>query len=817
MYEWSPVTDRIESIHKKVRDRVIQVDTERGLLATEADKANQHVIPIIRRARILRHQLENMTTRVEDDELMVGNTATTFCGAGLTPEWNGAGWALPMIKAGVYTLKDDGFYHNPEDEDLDIIVDPADVPKLEEIDAWWSQGRTITSTANAWQPDGYEEFCEMCVSANKNVHQPVMMLAAGHMTPGYQRILTVGYKALRDQAQTWLDAHRNNIMGDDMRKVLFYTAITEVCDGAMCMIHRYAAKAAEKAAACTDAKRKAELETMAANLDWIAENPVKTYWQALQAAILYKLMINIENHPAVSMGRVDQYCWPYLQKELAAGTIDHEFAQELTDSFFLKLNCFYAPGPKDLMKTTGVGNTYQHTTIGGVDPETGLDATNDITYMILQSLARLSLHDPTISFRVNKDTPDDLWEMALQANVIVGGLPLIQNDEVIIPNCQKHLGFSLYDARNYAIIGCQEITGSGCDYSQANGIAPPYASIHYSATLVTALNDGLNPFTGKQCSIHTGYLYEMQNIEEVKKAWATLAEYFMKCQVSIGNYAEYLAETWAPIPCMSLSVEGCMEQGLDCTWGGAKYTSAGGTGTGLATVADSLSTIEYMCFDKKLCTTRELYDAYMANWEGYEELRQQIIAEVPHFGNQDPYADRFMTYVIDTYFDTCEACSGRHFSHFKAGLYGASDHVNQGYTAWATPDGRKTGEPIADATSPAQGRDKNGPTAVLNSANCYDQGKFLDGVSLNIRIHPTALQGAGGIEKLRDMTKAYLASGGVEAQYNIVSTETLRKAQDTPDEYRNLVVRIAGYSAYFVELSKDQQNDVIARTENTAI
>ncbi|MBR0401343.1 MAG: glycyl radical protein, partial [Lachnospiraceae bacterium] len=150
-------------------------------------------------------------------------------------------------------------------------------------------------------------------------------------------------------------------------------------------------------------------------------------------------------------------------------------------------------------------------------------------------------------------------------------------------------------------------------------------------------------------------------------------------------------------------------------------------------------------------------------------------------------------------------------------LYGASDHVNQGYTAWATPDGRKTGEPIADATSPAQGRDKNGPTAVLNSANCYDQGKFLDGVSLNIRIHPTALQGAGGIEKLRDMTKAYLASGGVEAQYNIVSTETLRKAQDTPDEYRNLVVRIAGYSAYFVELSKDQQNDVIARTENTAI
>ena len=815
MHEWKPVTDRIESIHKKVRDRVIQVDAERAEIVTKVYQENASVIPMLQHSRAIKAVCEQMTVRVEDDELMVGNRAKHFCGNAVEPEWTGGGWILAMVKSGAYTLKEDGLYHNPETEDLDIVIDPEDVKKLEEIDAWWQQGHTITSVANAWVPDGYAELCDMCVCANKSIHQPVMMMTAGHMTPGYQKILTVGYGAIRKQAQDWLDEHRNDIMGDNMKKYIFYTAVVDICDGASTLCRRYGEACEAKAAACTDAKRKAELETMAANLKWIAENPVETYWQACQAALMYQLFLAIERrYPACSFGRFDQYTYPYLKSDLEKGSITMDFAQELTDSFFLKSNCFYAAGAGPVMKTTGVGNTYQHTTIGGVDPMTGLDATNDVTYMCLESLARLSLHDPTISMRVSKQTPDKLWEVALSATKIVGGLPLFQNDDVIIPGLMKELGFELQDARNYAIIGCQEITGSGNDYSAANGIAPPYGSIHYSAVLVTALNDGKNPFNGNQCSIHTGYLYEMKDIEEVKAAWKKLALYFLKAQVSINNWAEYLTAYHATLPGMSISVEGCMEKGMDVTWGGAKYTSCGGTGTGLATVADSLCTIEYLCFDKKKCTTRELYDAYMANWEGHEDLRQIVLNEVPHFGNSDPYADRFMKWVIDTYYETCRECSGEHYKVFKAGLYGASDHVNQGYTAWATPDGRHTGEPIADATSPAQGRDKNGPTAVLASACCYDQGKFMDGVCVNIRIHPTAVSRDDGLAKLRDMTKAYLANGGVEAQYNIVSTETMRKAQETPDAYRNLVVRIAGYSAYFVELSHDQQEDLISRTEN---
>ena len=257
-----------------------------------------------------------------------------------------------------------------------------------------------------------------------------------------------------------------------------------------------------------------------------------------------------------------------------------------------------------------------------------------------------------------------------------------------------------------------------------------------------------------------------------------------------------------------------MESGRDCVRGGAKYNSFGGTSTGLATVADSLTTIKYMVFDKQLCTARELYDAYMADWQGHEPLRQRILSEVPHFGNDDPYADEQMKWICDLYYDTCCRMYSERSKVYKAGLYGAADHVAQGAHTWATPDGRRTGEPLADAASPAQGRDVLGPTGVFNSELCFDHSHFLDGIALNIKIHPTALRGEEGAAKLRDVTKAYFDGGGMEVQYNVVSADDMRAAQKDPGAYRDLVVRIAGYSAYFVELSERMQNDIISRTEN---
>ncbi|MCL2227715.1 MAG: hypothetical protein FWB97_08850 [Oscillospiraceae bacterium] len=815
MYKFKPITSRIQLMHDLIRDRIIQSDAEMAVIITDCYKENENLLPYLRRPKALLAVCEKMTVRVEDFEMLVGNTSKNFCGSGTNPDWGGA-FTMPwIIDSGAWALCDDGLYHSPEDDALKSSIAPEDVEAFRKIAGYWA-GKTYNDVAAAWQPPGYEELCRMNISATK-VGAPLLMMPSGHLTPGFPKIINKGYGAIRKEAQDWLDAHVNNLMGDDAQKVLFYTAIVMSCDAATVLLKRYSAKCLEKAAECSEPKRKAELESMADSLAWISENPCRTFREACQATLTYQYLLRLAFIGDIgSFGRVDQYTWPFLKKDLEAGRLTPNDAQEIMDCFYLKINSMYSGGAGggDLVKIIGIGNTYLHNTIGGVDPKTGEDASNPVTYMVLESVARLSLHDPTISLRVHKNTPYDLWALALEVSTMVGGLPLLQNDDIIIPGIEKELGFTLEDARDYAIIGCQEITGSGNDYSAANGVAPPHASIHYSALLCTALNDGKNPFNGEQSSIHTGYLYEMETFEEVKEAWRKLARYYLKAQVSLNNYLEYLVAYHTPQAILSMSLDGCMESGVDCTAGGAKYNSYGGTATGLATVADSLTAIKYMVFDKKLCTARELYDAVMANWEGHELLRQRIINEVPHFGNADPYADEQMTWVINTYYEACRECYSSRAKVFKAGLYGASDHVGQGYTTWATPDGRIAGTPIADAASPVQNRDVNGPTAVFSSSLCYDHSKFMDGVCLNIRLHPTALKSDDGIIKLRDMVMAYMENGGAEAQFNVVSTETLRAAQANPDQYRNLVVRIAGYSAYFVELTEDCQVDLISRTEN---
>ncbi|MGI6216329.1 MAG: pyruvate formate lyase family protein [Coriobacteriales bacterium] len=814
MYTFRSVTPRIEEMHQAVRNRFVIFDACKVKIMTESWEECGAMLPQLRHAKTFRKICEEMPKRVEDFEVLVGNMAANFCGNSINPEWEGPGYAPQMfVGSGHWTLYDDGYYRNPEGSEVRLGITKEDYDYLLDITPFW-KGKLITEIAAAWMPDGTEEMGRCDVSPTGST-MPIIMLPTGHTTPGFQKILTLGYGKIRDDAQEWLDAHKMNMMGDDMQKGIFYTSVVETTTGYINMIHKYGDACLEKAAETADPARKAELEQMSKSLHWIAENPVRTFWEACQATILYMLGLMFDYIPDIgSFGRFDQYTWPYLERDLAEGRITMDQAQEICDCFFLKVNGFWSGGEGDLAKIVGLGNTYLHTTVGGVDPDTGMDATNPVTYMALESVGRLGLHDPTISLRVNKNTPDKLWECAIEVNKLVGGLPLFQNDEQIIPGVIREMGFSLRDARNYAVIGCQEITGSGNEYAGCNGVSPPGGYMHYATILNMAINDGKNPYNGEQCSIHTKHLYEMDSIEEVKQAWATLAEHFLKSNVTLQNYADLIMSHYSPHPALSISMEGCMENGKDCSAGGCKYNSFGGTAVGLATVADSITAIRYMCFDKKICTTREFYDAWIAGWEGHEDLQARIINEVPHFGNSDPYADEMMEWVTSTYYKICGECHIGRAKYFRAGLYGAADHVAQGETTWATPDGRVTGSPIADGASPVQSRDKNGPTAVLSSACCYGQNKFMDGMALNLRIHPSAVSTDSGMEKLRDMTKTYLEQGGMEVQYNVVSSETMKAAQADPDEYRDLVVRIAGFSAYFVELTKGCQDDLISRTEN---
>ncbi|MBR3277041.1 MAG: hypothetical protein IKG08_10630 [Eubacterium sp.] len=817
MYEFRPIAERIQRLRAKTRDRMMVGDAVKSRLRFEARALYKNFPPIMAKPMETLYLIERMPIHIIEDEYFFGDFGNKGWGGADADRW------LRADIENTWPIGEDGLHHAPDDDPeyshQKLAISPEDLKELREITAeanhTFHNVRPLT-----YYPLGIDEMLKLQVETYGRPEGWAVLLPPGHLTPGYQHILRQGYGAIRKRAQDWLDAHKGNIMGDEAGKYLFYHACTAACDGAMTLTRRYAELAAKLAEEETRPEKKEEFAKMAEGLTWIIDKPARTFWEALQQYMLYHFFLRIDNGPGVtSMGRLDFRVWPYLKKELEEGTMTLEKAQELIDGYLLKMNIFWHGIFGETSKTGGIGNAYQHTTIGGVVPETGEDASNPVTYMVLEGIARLQLHEPTVSIRINKNTPDKLWECALETSRRVGGLPLIQNDEVIIPSIMREVGFTLEDARDFAFIGCQEITGSGNDYPCPNGIPMGHNGLWWSACLVTAINNGINPFVNQQAPPEycSGYLYEMETYEDVKRAFEKLTKWLMTWSSSMNNYAEHEQYRLFPFPNLSISTEGCLESGKDVSEGGAKYNSYGGTATGLATVGDSLTAIKWAVYDKKICTGKQLLDALLANWEGAENeaLRQKILHECPHYGNADPYADEEMKYVFDWYYNCSRGFTTKFCKVYKCGMFGAADHIPQGAKTWATPDGRKTGDPLADATSPAQGRDVNGPTAVFNSTLYWDNSRFMDGIALNMKIHPTALAKEGGIEKLRDMTKAYFDGGGVEVQYNVVDGETLRKAQANPDDYHNLVVRIAGFSAYFVDMTETMQNDIIRRAEHS--
>ncbi len=814
MYTFRPYTDRIARMRDKVRDRVIVADAAKARLQHEAKQKYYNFPPMLQKPYISLHVISNMPIDIREDEYFVGDMGNKGWGAAF-----GHMWLMADIE-NTWPIEEDGLHHAPDDDPYyshqKLAIHPDDLAELRQI---FKEQMSVygNQIPEEWLPDGAREFFALQATDYGKIGGFPVMLPPGHLTPGFQNILKRGYGDIRKQAQDWLDEHEGNVQGDNMGKYMFYKAATVACDGAITMTRRYADLAREKALTAPTAERKAELEKMAAGLDWIAEKPARTFWEALQQVMIYNVFLKVDNDPGVtSMGRFDQYTWPYLKKELEEGTITLDEAQELVDAFFLKINTFYGGGFGKTQQTAGIGHLGQHTTIGGMIPETGEDATNPVSYMVLEAMSRMELHEPTVSLRCSKNTPKEIWECAMATSMRVGGLPLIQNDEVIVPALMQELNFELEDARNFAFIGCQEITGSGNDYPAPNGSAMGHSGIYWAIGLMMALNNGVNPMNGAKCPdrVCSGHFKDMKSMDEVRAAFEKISDWMLTWSATLNNYTEHEFPRLFPFPNLSISTTGCMESGKDVSEGGAKYNSYGGTATGLATTADSLTAIKYMVFDKKLITADEYMKALLANWEGYEPLRQRILNEVPHYGNADPYADMEMKYVIDLYYNLSRKYSTHRCTTYKCGTFGASDHVVQGEITWATPDGRRTGDPIADASSPAQGRDVNGPTAVFVSSTTFDHSHFMDGMALNLKIHPTALRANDGVTKLIDVTKAYFDQGGMEVQYNVVDAETLRKAQERPDDFHNLVVRIAGFSAYFVDMTPAMQEDIISRAEH---
>ncbi|MCF0121312.1 MAG: hypothetical protein HUJ65_06705, partial [Oscillospiraceae bacterium] len=702
MYNFKPISPRVERLRVAVRDRLIIADAEKAQYQLEAKMKYRNFPVVLSRAYSTKYVIERVPLHIEEDEYFVGDLGNKGWGAS-----HGMHWLMADIE-NTWPILEDGMHHAP-DTDLYshqlLAIHPDDLKKLRdifrknmELNGGFAQGMEGGIFAEEWLPAGAKEFFAVQATDYGKIGGWPLMLPPGHLTPGYQNILRRGYADIRNEAQTWLDAHEGNIQGDNVGKYQFYEAAVVSCDAASIYTRRYAALAREKAENAATPEKKAEYERMAESLEWIAEYPARTFWEACQQVMLYNTYLKLDNDPGVtSLGRFDQYTWPYLKKDLENGTLTIDEAQDLVDSFFLKINTFYGGGFGKTVQTAGIGHLGQHTTICGCIPETGEDATNPVSFMVLEAMSRLELHEPTVSLRLSKNSPKEIWDCAMETSMRVGGLPLLQNDDVIVPAIQRELGFDIEDARNFAFIGCQEITGSGCDYPAPNGSSMGHSGIYWAIGLLMALNNGVNPMNGAKApdKVCSGTLAEMKSMDEVRAAFEKISDWMLTWSATLNNYSEHEYTRMFVYPNLSISTTGCMESGKDVSEGGAKYNSYGGTATGLATTADSLTAIKYMVFDNKIITGEEMLKAILANWEGYEPLRQRILSEVPHFGNADPYADAEMKYVIDLYYNLSRKYSTHRCKVYKCGTFGASDHVVQGEITWATPDGRKTGEPIA--------------------------------------------------------------------------------------------------------------------------
>ena len=814
MYKLKPMTERVKQTREKYRSTTPRVDISRYRLITEFYQQNPGLTGILLRAYAMKYIYENIPLRVEDEDVIVGALGTTFRACSYYPEYGASTLAREIQSGNISSRKYDPY-----------TIDPEDGKYVVETAEFWDKN-CLGAKTNAYKMEGlmpHDGSGTTTQSVRRADGGPV-----GHLCTNYNKAIRKGFGAIKAEADAKMrEIEEAGAYGNSIEKYYFYKGVSIVCEGMITLTKRYAKKVEEMAAAETRPERKAELEMMARSLNWVTENPARNFHEALQGLFLYQLCLAFEgNMHGMSWGRLDQYLGDFYEKDIADGTLTPEYAQEIFDLFYLKVAEMNKPWSYGATQSNPGYTNGQMMVLGGVDKD-GNDATNTVSFMMLQAMGRLVLHDPPHSMRVHKGTPKELWEAAIETTKICGGVPTFENDGVIIPALMKR-GLSLESARNYSPIGCVEPGGTGDEWPACGGTGSvSYLNLVNGVWL--GINDGYLPMpmnfgapkqgeklkteaNSERVGLPTGYLYEMESFDQVLDAYKKQIEYFVRWHAMNINSFEYVARQNLPLPIVSATMEGCMESGKDVMFGGAKYNSCGMAGVGIGNVADCLYMIKHLCFDTDTCTTRELYDALISDWKGYEELQRRVKHECRHYGNGYDEVDKWANWAGDVFEKAVTSCTGPR-GRYAAGLYPVTTNVMFGYMTAATPDGRNAGQPLADGISPVQQMDLNGPTAILRSVSRISQVDYSNGTLLNTKFSPSCLKGEDGVEKLSQLIATYFDMGGMEMQINVISADTLKDAQKNPENYKNLVVRVAGFSAYFVELHITGQNDLISRTE----
>ncbi len=773
------------------------VDPQRALLVTEGYKKFAADSTKIKWAKSYRHILENVNINIYPDELFVGEIAAPMKSAPIFPEI-AFSWICDEIRN-----------HPWEEREVDPYSATDETRQaLLGIEEFW-KGKTSEELAiETFSPKEMEvSHLDTAISFfNLYLHGGV-----GHTSVRYERVMEIGYGGVKKQVEEAL-AKLDPSAADYAEQKEVYDSMLIALDGCHIFMNRYAKLAKERAAAETSETRKAELLKIAEVCEWVSENPPRDFYDALQLFTFATNFILIEsNGHSISYGRFDQYLYPFYEKSLENGATQEALQELLEVSFVKMLTPTRLRDHITAHANSGRGMGGESLTIGGVDKR-GKDASNDLTYMVLDASAHTRLIAPWVCVRLHNKTPYEL--KVKTANVIrIGyGHPKVFNDEVAIP-ASLASGRTLADSRDYQVVGCVEIDTAGKEYGWHDAT---YFSM--SKVLEMAMNDGKWLENDRQSGPQTGSLKDFTTFEELQEAFDTQMEYWVNHMVTGINKMDEAHAKRKPLPYLSALMDGCIEKGKDVTAGGAIYNFTGPQAVGLGTVADGLSVLKKLVFEDKAVSGETFLEALKNDWEGHEALYQLVNSDkMHHYGNDDDYADDLAIFAFNSYCDKVDNKENPRGGTFLPGVYSVSANVPHGQLQWASPEGRKAHEPVSDCLGPVHthvsSHDISGPTAIAKSVGKLDHERAGNGTLLNWKFTPATVSGITGRNNFVALLDEIVAQKIMHSQFNITNKATLLAALENPEKYKNMLVRVAGYSAYFVELSPGLQQDIIARTE----
>ncbi|HNS20060.1 MAG TPA: glycyl radical protein [Sedimentisphaerales bacterium] len=786
------MNERVARLRQQSIDTKPSISAERAELITafyQSDIPMRESVPVCR-ALAFRHLMENKTICINEGELIVGEKGPSPKATPTYPELC------------CHSLQDLQILNDREKTAFSVSEEVRRVYR-EKIIPFWS-GKTMrdrmfravdASWLAAYEAGMFTEFMEQ--------------RSPGH-TVLDNKIYRKGMLDFKQDIQRILDSL------DYLNDPQFYAKQQElkamlICaDALIRFAQRHAEKARDLAAKESNPQRKAELERIADVCSRVPAHAPRDFWEALQYYWFVHLGVTTEMNPWDSFcpGRLDQHLYPFYRKGVEEGTLTHEQAEELLQCFWVKFN--NQPAPPKVGVTAAESGTYTdfaQINSGGMK-EDGSDGVNDVTYLVLDVIEQMRLVQPSSSIQVSKKNPDRFIKRAAKIIRTGFGQPSVFNSDLIVQELIR-MGKSVADARNGGSSGCVEVGAFGKEAYILTGY------FNLPKVLELTLNNGVDPRTGKQIGLQTGDPEQLGSFEQLFEAFRRQVNHLIDVKMKGNNIIERLYATYMPAPFLSILIDDCVATGRDYHDGGPRYNTNYIQGVGVGTITDALAAIKFHVFDNKTVSMHDLLAALKADFNGHETLRQTLLQRTPKYGNDDDYADEIMRSVFETYFQAVDGRPNTKGGKYRVNLLPTTVHVYFGSVMGATPDGRKAGLPLSEGISPVQGADRQGPTAVLKSAAKMDHSR-TGGTLLNMKFTPALLDGDDGLDNLTHLIRSYFRLDGHHIQFNVVDAETLRRAQARPEEYQNLIVRVAGYSDYFVDLGEALQNEIIARTEQRA-